>query len=65
MAYRGDERVDLPVEDDTALQDPVVEDAGRLIGEEIDPDSVRPLPPMADEDELLLDEDDEEIRRGL
>jgi len=65
MTNREDERMDLPVDEDTALEDPVTEDATRIVGEEIDPDSVRPLAVSADDDELVLAPEDDEVRRGL
>lgn len=65
MTNREDERMDLPVDEDTALEDPVTEDVTRIVGEEIDPDSVRPLAVSADDDELVLAPEDDEVRRGL
>jgi hypothetical protein len=66
MTYREQDLSDRPLEDDDTLDDPVVADldVGSL-GEEIDPDSVRPLRAPVDEDELPIDDDDEEVRRGL
>ena len=64
MAYREDERGDLLVDEDLELQDPVAEDVIQGVGEEVDPDSLRPLTLVEDEDELVLAPDDEDALRG-
>ena len=43
---------ELPV-DPVPEDDLVVEDARRLPGEEIDPDSVRPVPPIDEDGEIV------------
>jgi hypothetical protein len=66
MTNRERDLADRPLDEDETLDDPVADDVvvGSL-GEEVDPDSVRPLRVPVDEDELPFDEDVDEVRRGL
>ena len=65
MTYREDELIDPPVDEQEVLEDVVAEDAIRLVGEEIDPDSVRPAPPDPEDGDEVLVLDDDDVRRGL
>jgi hypothetical protein len=66
MTYREQDLTDIPVDEEETLDDPVAEDVAiGTLGEEVDPDSVRPMRLPVDEDELPIDDDDDEVRRGL
>ncbi|HVL26325.1 MAG TPA: hypothetical protein VM450_19705 [Thermomicrobiales bacterium] len=66
MTYREHDLADEPLDEEDVLDDPVAEDVAiGTLGEEVDPDSVRPMRLPVDEDELPLDDDDDEVRRGL
>jgi len=63
MTYREHDLANRPL--DEGLEDLVVEDTEiGTLGEEVDPDSVRPAPAPVDEDELLVAVDDDDVRRG-
>lgn len=64
MTDREKELLEKEPEDIVISDDFVREDAWTLPGEEIDPDSVRPIPPFDEEGEMVEPEIDEEIRRG-
>jgi hypothetical protein len=53
MTDRKRELLDEERVDDVSNDDFVLEDARRLPGEEIDPDSVRPVPPVDEEGEVV------------
>jgi hypothetical protein len=66
MIDRDRDPADRPLDEDETLDDPVADDVvvGSL-GEEVDPDSVRPLRAPVEEDELPFDDEVDEVRRGL
>lgn len=53
MTDRERKILDQEPVDDLVIDDLVLEDARRLPGEEIDPDSVRPVPPVDEEGEFV------------
>lgn len=63
MTDRELDQVREEPQDDLAGEDHLHDDIPSLVGEEIDPDSVRPVPDI-DDDGDVIEEDLEEIRRG-
>lgn len=61
MTDREQNLLDKELEESLSSEDYVLEDARRIPGEEVDPDSLRPVPPVDEEGEVVdpvIDEDD-------